>query len=145
MNLIGWCLERTLPPWSHNHVNCVKRNIHRAIIGEGPYQLTPAYSNLQIDVHTKLKQLRKIDPSASEKDLSSSFNNSQIDASQSEQTSAEIIGSFAASGVPEMFRSLWINGDEIVHMDGIGDVPGQSNMKICMSLSKDEPHFLSNE
>ena len=131
-------------------VNRVKRNIHRAIIGEGPYQLTPAYSNLQIDVHSwlgmtdrsKLKQLRKIDPSATEKDLSSSFNNSQIDASQSEQTSVEIIGSFAASGLPEMFRGSWINADEIVRMDGIGDVPGQSNMKICMSLSKDEPHFL---
>ena len=131
-------------------VNRVKRNIHRAIIGEGPYQLTPAYSNLEIDVHSwlgmtdrsKLKQLRKIDPSATEKDLSSSFYNSQIDASQSEQTSAEIIGSFAASGLPEMFRGSWINADEIVCMDGIGDVPGQSNMKICMSLSKDEPHFL---
>ena len=87
-------------------VNHVKRNIHRAIIGEGPYQLTPAYSNLQIDIHSwlrmtdhsKFKQLKKIDKSDSEKDLFSSFNNSQIDASQSEQTSVEIIGSFAASG-----------------------------------------------
>ena len=56
-------------------VNRVKRNVHRAIIGEGPYQFIPAYSNLQVDVHTwlemadrsKLKQLRKVDPSVTDR------------------------------------------------------------------------------
>jgi hypothetical protein len=34
------------------------------------------------------------------------------------------------------------NANEIVRSNGIGDVPGQSNMKICMSLTQDEPHLL---
>ena len=41
-----------------------------------------------------------------------------------------------------MFCGSWKNANEIVQSDCIGDVPGQSNMKICMSLTQDEPHLL---
>jgi hypothetical protein len=86
-------------------VTRVKRNVHRAIIGDGPYQLIPAYSNLQVAIHTwleiadrsKLKQLRKVDLSATEKDICSSFTRSKNDTNQSGQT----------DGLPEMFRGSW--------------------------------------
>lgn len=112
-----------------------KRDIQRAVLGIGPYDLSPSHRHLAItastwsamDKHERARHLSKLGTSVAEE---------TVDVhTEQEPQSGNPIGCFAESGLPEFLKGSWANANKIVQLEGIGSFPNDESRKVVISLT----------
>ena len=137
----------------HRTLEETRRNIHRAVIGLGPYRLADQCKNCKVDPVVymspgqKVKCLQKIDSTAKLEEITDSP--CTTDSANIVPTSAldnihTLVSApptskdkmaFEDSGLPEMMKHSWLNAEEILQKGGVAEAPGQVNARAVISLS----------
>ena len=116
-----------------------RRDIQRAVLGKGPYSLSPPYVHLTVtdaqwtgmDRKEREKHLQKLGTSSGEC-LQEEIN--EIEPAE------ERMGSFESSCLPEFARGSWNNANKILELEGIVPFPKDTSKKIVIFLSRPISH-----
>lgn len=117
-----------------------QRDIQRAVLGKGPYDLSPSHRHLAVTASNwsvmnkqeRARHLAKLGTSVAEE-------TEDVNREQGPQ-SGNPIGSFAESGLPEFLKGSWANANKIVQLEGIGSFPNDESRKVVVSLTGPLPH-----
>ena len=138
-------LKSTMSQASDEYVEMCERtarNVERAVIDEGPYRLAPEFQDLRktkeewLEMSEKEKRdhLKRISP------LAQTAVAEKTELPTDEETN--VLGNFAESGLPEMFKASWRNAEMILKNDGVGQAPGSQRNKVVMSITSDTFHLV---
>jgi hypothetical protein len=120
-----------------------RRNVHRAIIDQGPYKLDDSIAYIQVspsdwrDMSAKEKErrIKMIDPLYKIEVTNNSLSHHQT---------TPTLEAFERSGLPSMFCTSWENANTILRRKGVSDAPGSANVKVVLSLTDPAtPHFVT--
>jgi len=138
----------------------VQRNVHRAIIGEGPYKLANTAIEFGVDPtlfrgmsdKIKARHINVLDPTyklVSTCTIENQSNVINIDSDSDELhgvTPSTALPSFATTGLPKDLAETWAKVSEIITMkDGVVNMPNDVHRKIVVSFSQDNPRFVNHK
>lgn len=117
-----------------------RRDIQRAILGKGPYDLSSTHRHLAVTASSWSGMNRKERERHLAKLGTSITEDIEEDNKEEPLTQTEVIGSFKDSGLPEFLKGSWTSADKIVQLNGIGSFPNDDSRRIVISLSSPLSH-----
>ena len=118
-----------------NIVQQSRRDIQRAVLGKGPYDLSTTHRHLAVTASSWSGMNRKERERHLAKLGTSITEDVEEDNKEEPLTQTEVIGSFKDSGLPEFLKRSWTNANKIVQLNGIGSFPNDDSRRIVISLS----------
>lgn len=143
-------------------VSRYRHNIHRAVVGDGPYKLAPNYQHLAVTEDSRRSLAKKervakisaVDPVGSKKlhqvemegtsTVSSVPGPSQMEASVSTSDHSWLtnLPDFDCSGLPEYLRGSWDKAQDIIDRNGVTKI--NENTMVVVSLTNPrKPHIVN--
>lgn len=117
-----------------------RRDIQRAVLGKGPYDLSPTHRHLAVAASSWSEMNRKERERHLAKLGISVTEGGGEDDKDEPLTQTEVIGSFKDTGLPEFLKGSWTNANRIVQPNGIGSFPNDDSRRIVISLSSALSH-----
>ena len=136
-----------------------RRNVHRAVKGDGPYQLARKFSDLEVteEVWRGLSQRERVAKIASvdqaganayqvrDTQAADSTQQGTCETSSSTENSSSLPVDFNSSGLPQTFQATWNNADSILKKRGVTKVSGTVSTFAVISLTyPTRPHLVNN-
>ena len=138
-----------------------RRNVHRAVKGDGPYQLAPKFSHLEVteevwrDLSAKerVARIASVDQAVASVyevgDTQAAPESSQhgtCETSSCAGTSSSLPVDFNGSGLPQTLKATWSNADTVLKKGGVTKISGTDSTFAVISLTNAaQPHIVNND
>lgn len=143
-----------------NFVGKYRRNVHRAVKGDGPYQLASEFSELEVteeiwrglSPRERVTKIYAIDQAGANLYKSSniqatdSIEHQACEVSTSEENPSSLPVDFTFSGLPQTFEATWNNANAILKKQGVTKVSGtESTFAVISFTNPSRPHIVNND
>ena len=143
-------------------VSRYRRNVHRAVVGDGPYKLAPNYQHFAVTEDSwrglskkeKVAKISAVDPVGSKKlhqfemegmsTVLSVPGPSQMEASVSTGNHSGLTNfpDFECSGLPEYLRGSWEKAQDVIGRNGVTKI-NESTMVVVSLTNPRKPHIVN--
>ena len=146
---------------AENFVGKYRRNVHRAVKGDGPYQLAPKFSHLEVteevwrglSAKERVARIASVDQAGASAyeigDTQAAPESSQLgtcEARSSAGTPSSLPVDFNGSGLPQTLQTTWSNADTILKKGGVTKISGLDSTFAVVSLTNAAiPHIVNND
>lgn len=144
---------------AHTFVGKYRRNAHRAVTGDGPYMLAPAFKHLEVSQETwrvlsqreRVAKIAAVDQAGAKaysiSNASASVSKEiQPDETTSQPQRSPCLPDFECSGLPHMLKGTWNNAETILRKGGVTKVSAAASTFAVISLTNPaQPHIVNND